>query len=404
MNKYDIMQCGITFLWGNSPLTRLEREHIARQAGVSWCVCVYMWAHDITASSLFICVVKAVPPEAEIMSECHASRAAVVVVVVVLVRFFHSFKCIADKLKEEKYWAANRLSKRSGLACPSMRKGQRASSSSESEESQQPWSRDSRLSSHGCSSAEDSSSDYDVEPESVMKRSQRFNSSFSFGEDQQLQSMNEDRREELLPNSSNGVPVTELVEAELAAECVRLEKQDTFSDINEPPRSSLFRPHKLWLAVTRCISLRWPPCRSINRENNRKLAYQVDHDQSEDTQLSVSTDSTNESSSCTSTSDDRDMTLVKHEEQEDRSRWVNSGSLAPHGVSHSSPRLPRARQAADSVLASMILEKEMFLRIELVDSGEERDDLRYRAEWKLSERTKELAEGVWLSRSLKMTC
>lgn len=237
-----------------------------------------------------------------------------------------------------------------------------------------------------------------------MKRSQRFNSSFSFGEDQQLQSKNEDRREELLPKSSNGVSVTELVEAELAAEYVQLDKQDTFRDINEPPRSSLFRPHKLWLAVTRCLSLRWPPCLSINRQSNRKLVYQVDHDQSEDTQSSVSTDSTNERSSSTSTSDDRDMTLVKHEEEEHRSRWVKSGPLALHRVSHSSPRLPRARQAADSFLASMILEKEMFLRIELVDSGEERDDLRYRAEWKLSERTKELAEGVWLSRSLKMTC
>lgn len=285
-----------------------------------------------------------------------------------------------------------------------MRQGQRASSSSESEESQQPWSRDSRLSSHGCSSAEDSTSDYDVEAESAMKRSQRFSSSFSFGEDQQRHSKNEERKKELLPRSCGGVPVTESVETESAAECVRREKRETFSDINQPPRSCLFRPQKLWLAVTRCLSLRWPPCLSINRQSNKKLAYQVDRDQSEDTQSIVSTDLTSESSSSTSTSDERDIPLVKHEEEEDKSRGVKSGPLARHRVSHSSPRLPRARQAADSVLASIILEKEMFLRIELVDSGEEREDLRYRAEWKLSERTKELAEGVWLSRSLKMTC
>lgn len=96
------------------------------------------------------------------------------------------------------------------------------------------------------------------------------------------------------------------------------------------------------------------------------------------------------------------MPLVKQKQEDVRSQVVKSRP-PPHrqGISCSSPRLPRARQAADSVLASMILEKEVFLRVELVDSGEEKDDLRYRAEWKLSEKTKELAEGVWLSRSQK---
>lgn len=285
-----------------------------------------------------------------------------------------------------------------------MRKGQRASSSSESEENQRPWSKDSedRSSPRGCSSDEDSSSDSDVEAESAMKRSQRFSSSFSFGEEHQLQSKDEDREEELSPKNSNGLPVTELVQAELAAECMRLEKRDTFCDTNQPPRSGLFRPQELWLAMTRCLALRWPPCLSINRQSNRKLAYQMDLDQLEDTQSSVSSETTNESSSSASTADDRDVTLVKHEEEEVRNRGVKSGPPPCRGVSHSSPRLPRARQAADSVLASMILEKEMFLRIELVDSGDEREDLRYRAEWRLSERTKELAEGVWLSRSQRL--
>lgn len=227
-----------------------------------------------------------------------------------------------------------------------------------------------------------------------MKRSQRFSSSFIFGEDHQLQSKNEDR-EELSPKNSN--EVTEQVQAEFAAECVQLEKRDVFCDTHQPPRSGLFRPQELWLAMTRCLSFRWPPCLSINRQSTRKLAYQVDLDQSEDTQSSISSESTNESASSTPTSDDREVALVKNEEV--RSRVVKSGPPPCRGVSHSSPRLPRARQATDSVLASMILEKEMFLRIDLVDSGAERDDLRYRAEWKLSERTKELAEGVWLSRS-----
>ncbi|XP_042290552.1 dystrobrevin binding protein 1b isoform X1 [Thunnus maccoyii] len=287
-----------------------------------------------------------------------------------------------------------------------MRKGQRASRSSESEEHQQPQSKDKlsidQSSTHGCSSDEDLSSDSDVEAQSVMKRSQRFSSSFSFGEDQQPQSKDEDREEELSPKTSNGVPVAELVKAELAEECIQLEKLDTFRETDQPPRSNLFRPQELWLAMTRCLSLRWPPCLSINRQSNRKLAFQVDLDQSADTQSSASSKSTNESSSSTFPSDERNVTLVKDEKEEVKSREVKSGPAPLRGISHSSPRVPRARQTSDSVLASVILDKEMFLSIELVDAGEERDDLRYWAEWKLSERTKELAEGVWLSRSQKM--
>lgn len=354
-----------------------------------------MWAHDNTTSSLPISVVKAVPSEAEIMSECHASRAAaaVVIVIVVLISYFQS---VAGELNEGQRWSADRLGKGTGLACPNMRKGQSASSSSESEDNQKPWSKDSSDASspHVCSSAEDSSSDYDVEEETAMKRSQRFSSSFSLEEDQQLWSKNKDGGEVLPKNS--GAPVTDVVQTDLVGERVQLEKRNAFTDSNEPPRSALFRPQELWLAVTRCLSLRWPPCLSISRQSNRKLAYQVEHDQSEDTQSSVSPDSTNESSSSTCTLDDRDLTLVKHEE--DRSRGFKSVPPLCRMVSHSSSRLPRARQAADAMLASVILEKEMFLRIELVDSGEERDDLRYRAEWKLSERTKDLAGGVWLSK------
>lgn len=288
---------------------------------------------------------------------------------------------------------------------PNMRKGQRASSSSESDENQQLQSDDSS----GQSSPSESSSDEEssplsstVEAEGVMKRSQRFSSSFSLEEDNQVQLQDEDSEDELSPKNSNGVPVTEQVEAETGAECVLLEKQEAYFDTNQPQRSSLFRPQEIWLAVTRCLSLRWPPCLSINRQTNRKLAYQTDLDQSEDTQSSLSSDSTNDSSSSFSTSDDRDVTSTKHEEKEVKSKGVKSGPARFLGISRSSPRLPKAKQPTDSVLASMILEKEMFLRIELVESGDETEDLCYRAEWKLSERTKELAEGVWLSRSQKL--
>lgn len=285
-----------------------------------------------------------------------------------------------------------------------MRKGQRASSSSESEESQRSRSSDSneRSSPSGCSSDEESSSDLDVEAKGAMKRSRGFSSSFSFGDDDQQQSRNEDV-EESSPKDSNGVPVTitEVEEDALPGEYAQLEK--TFSERNEPQRSGLFRPQDLWLAVTRCLSLRWPPCLSISRQSNTKLAYRVDPSQSEDIQSSVSSGSTNQSSSSTSTtSDDRGVTLVKREEEEVKSRVVKSAPAPRRGVSRSTPRLLRARQATDSVLASLILEKETFLRIELVESGDEREEQRYRAEWKLSERTKDLAEGVWLSQSQRL--
>ncbi|KAL6099732.1 uncharacterized protein ACO6RY_01495 [Pungitius sinensis] len=293
-----------------------------------------------------------------------------------------------------------------------MRKGQRTCSSSESEENQQPRSTDHKDQSSpgGYSADENWPRGFAVEVESAMKRSQGFNSSFSFEEEHRPQPKREAREEEddeeeeppppppppLPPKNSAGV--TEQVEAELAAECMRLEK-DTCRDTSQPPRSSVFRPQQLWLAMTRCLSMRWPPCLSINRQSNRKLAYQADIDQSDDARSSVCSESTNESSSSTCTSDEREVTLVKEEEV--RSRGVRSGPAPLCWVSRSSPRLPRARQATDSMLASLILEKEMFLRIELVESDAERDDFCCRAEWKLSERTKKLAEGVWLSGSQK---
>lgn len=323
-----------------------------------------------------------------------------VVVVVVALLISLSVSC---KQNEEQH---RQIKQKEGLVCPSMRRGQRASNSSESEGNQRPQSKDElsieQPSTYGCLSDEDLSSDSDVEAESLMKRSQRFSCSFSFGENQQLQSKDEEREEELSPNTSNGVPVTELVEVELAEGCTQPEKLDTFCGKNQTPRSNLFRPQELWLSMTRCLSLRWPPCLSINRQSNRKLAFQVDLDQSADTKSSASSESTNESSSSTFPSEERNVRLVEHEREEVKSRVVKSGPPPLRGISHSSPRVPRARQTSDSVLASMILDKEMFLKIELVDAGEERDDLRYRAEWKLSERTKELAEGVWLSRSQKM--
>lgn len=271
-----------------------------------------------------------------------------------------------------------------------MRRGRRASSSSESEESQRGRSEDSihQPSEGGRSSDEDSSSDSDVEVRHGMKRSQRFCSSFSFGEDDQSRDKD---GVELSPQGSDGALAMQAMETEEAAESTRQEKQDPLFHMNRPPRLCLFRPQELWLAVTRCLTLRWPPCLTINRPAGVKLAYRAD--QSEDRGSPDS--STNESSSWTSSSDEAD---VKQDDEEVKSRSLPARR---RGISCTTSRLARVRQAPDPMLASMILEKETFLRIELVDSGEEREDARYWAEWKLSDRAKELAEGVWLSKSRK---
>lgn len=289
-----------------------------------------------------------------------------------------------------------------------MRKGRRVSSSSESDGSRES---DSGDSSGGSSDPEpesdpdpdpesESSSDPDVEAKGgAMKRSQGFSTSFSFAEDdpQQQQQLSEgkddggDRK-----NSNNGVPV--VVEEEPQAGESR-----TSSDGSQPQRSGLFRPQQLWLAVSRCLSLRWPPCLSISRQSNAKLAYRLDRP--EDAQSSLSSGSTNQSSSSSSSSVSSSSfvapTLVKQPEKEAQSKAAVRCSVpAPRrGLSRSTSRLPRARAAADSALASFILERETFLRVELVESGDEREESHYRAEWKLSERSRDLAEGVWLSRS-----
>lgn len=220
-----------------------------------------------------------------------------------------------------------------------------------------------------------------------MKRSQRFCSSFSFGEDDQ--SRNEDGVE-LAPQGSDGALAMQAMETEEAADSTPREKQDRVFNMSRPPRPCVFRPQELWLAVTRCLALRWPPCLTINRLTGVKPAYrdQSEHGGSPDS-------SANESSSWTSSPDDAD---VKQDGEEVKSRSLPTRQ---RGISCTTSRLPRVRQAPDPMLASIILEKETFLRIELVDSGEERDDARYWVEWKLSDRARELAEGVWLPKSPK---
>nr|XP_057902860.1 dystrobrevin binding protein 1b isoform X1 [Doryrhamphus excisus]XP_057902861.1 dystrobrevin binding protein 1b isoform X1 [Doryrhamphus excisus] len=225
----------------------------------------------------------------------------------------------------------------------------------------------------------DDSSTSDSETDGVMKRSRGFSSSFSLEEDPQLQSNDEDSDEESEPKDQKHT---------------ELEKQDAIFGSSQPPRSGVLRPQELWFAMSQCLSFRWPPCLSLNRQGK---TFTSDRLQSAGRKLSVSSSSANESPARSSPSPNRNL---KKEKEDVRSKGTKSGPVAFRGISRSSPRLP-SRQASDSALASMLLERETFLRIELSQEGEEGGETHYRAEWKLSERTKDLAEGVWISRSLR---
>lgn len=241
----------------------------------------------------------------------------------------------------------------------------------------------------GYSSHEDLPTEADMEAENTMKRSQMFCSSFSFGEDQQPQSRKEDGEDEEWPNNNLGRP-----DAKFAAESMQLQQRDT----NQPSRAGVFWPQELWLAMTKCLSLRWLPHLS-DRQTDRKLAYKANLDQSQDAQSSDGSETTNGSSASVHVADKTDVDLVGNGREDVRSRVVKNGPPPGRGVSRSCSRLPESRRDSDMVLAPLCSEKDMFLRIELMDVRKESDDLSYRAEWKLSERTEELAEGVWLSRS-----
>lgn len=241
-----------------------------------------------------------------------------------------------------------------------------------------------------------------------MKRSRGFSTSFSFAEEdpeqQEQQSEGEDDGGDG-KNFNNSVPVVVVPPLREAGEEPQVEESRTLSDQTQPQRSGLFKPQQLWLAVSRCLSLRWPPCLSISRQSNAKLAYRLDR--AEDGQSSLSSGSTNPTSSSSSSisrSSPVAPVLVKQPEKEAQSKAAVRGGIpvARRGISRSTSRLPRARAGTDSALASLLLERETFLRVELVELGDERDESHYRAEWKLSERSRDLAEGVWLSRSPRL--
>ncbi|KAJ3608570.1 hypothetical protein NHX12_023101 [Muraenolepis orangiensis] len=153
-----------------------------------------------------------------------------------------------------------------------------------------------------------------------------------------------------------------------------------------PPWLGALRPRELWLTMTGCLSLRWPPCPSLDRQPGEPGAVRpaACPDQS------VGSESRDRSGS-TNVRSGRTIPVGKGRE-EVTSRVTKSLPASRHRAACrlSRTQSPRARRTSGSTW-----EEEEFLWVELVTHGEE-GDLCYYAQWRLSERNQELAHGMWL--------
>ena len=152
-----------------------------------------------------------------------------------------------------------------------------------------------------------------------------------------------------------------------------------------PPRLGAFLPKVLWLTMTGCLSLRWPPCPPLERlRQQNALCPARPDDQSRGSESREGS----ESSPCTG-----DAVLVDNSKEDARRRASHSLRASRHGTAcwSSTSRLPRGRQTS-----GLWMEKDVLLEVELVGVGDGLGDPCYWAEWRLSERNQELAHGLWL--------
>ncbi|CAL8298725.1 unnamed protein product [Lota lota] len=218
--------------------------------------------------------------------------------------------------------------------------------------------------------------DVDVAADGSLKRSRTLGGSFCFGGRAEGFS-----RGTAQTNIPDGTSDTETVRAD-SEKSVR---QDTRSEAGGPtPRLGAFTPTVLRLAMTRCLSLRWPPCPSLDRHREQNAVCLAHPDQSVGPESRDGSESTDRSG---------DTVSGDNSKEEVRRRASNSLRASRHGVAcwSSTSRLPRVRRAS-----GLMAEKDMWLEVELVDVGDEVGDPCYWAEWRLSEKNQELAHGLWL--------
>jgi len=246
--------------------------------------------------------------------------------------------------------------------------------------------------------------DVDVTAEGSLKRSRTLGSSFRFGERTE-NGFSRGTPEQETPVSEDG---TSDAEAETETEAGRSGSEASEGRETPPPAWLLeagFGPQELWLTMTRCLSLlRWPLCPSLDSHGQRGASVSQAHP---DPDQSAGLESRRGSSTLTNGSRG---TLSAGNGKEEAARSSRASTSLPPwrpgsgtaadaaaGCWSSRTRLPRARPASScSALGEEEEEEEeVFLEVELVGVGEEAGEDFYCAEWRLSERTRELAHARW---------
>ncbi|CAL8365406.1 unnamed protein product [Arctogadus glacialis] len=151
------------------------------------------------------------------------------------------------------------------------------------------------------------------------------------------------------------------------------------------PRLGAFLPKVLWLTMTGCLSLRWPPCPPLERRRQQNaLCPARPDDQSRGSESREGSESSPHTG---------DAVSVDNSKEDARRRASHSLRASRHGMAcwSSTSRLPRGRQTS-----GLVMEKDVLLEVELVGVGDGLGDPGYWAEWRLSERNQELARGLWL--------
>ncbi|CAL8373354.1 unnamed protein product [Boreogadus saida] len=152
-----------------------------------------------------------------------------------------------------------------------------------------------------------------------------------------------------------------------------------------PPRLGAFLPKVLWLTMTGCLSLRWPPCPPLERRRQQNaLCPARPDDQSRGSESREGSEPSPRTG---------DAVSVDNSKEDARRRASHGLRASRHGMAcwSSTSRRPRGRQTS-----GLWMEKDVLLEVELVGVGDGLGDPGYWAEWRLSERNQELAHGLWL--------
>ena len=222
-------------------------------------------------------------------------------------------------------------------------------------------------------------SDADAATEGSLKRSRTLGSSFFFGG--RTEGFSRGTAPRNFPEGTSDA-------GKVRADAEKSVRPDASREVGGAlPRLGAFMPKVLWLTMTGCLSLRWPPCPPLDPQRQQNALFPG---RPPDDQSGGSAESRDRSES---TNHNGDAASADDSKEEARRRASNSVRASLHGVAcwSSTSRLPGLRQTA-----GVVTERDVSLEVELVDVGDGVGEPCYWAEWRLSERNQELAHGLWL--------